>query len=680
MKRAASAILMLGWLGCSQQSVPPPAQIQGTNGLALFGNLLFITSTETNEIKVLNVGLVSRDFVRAPNPLEPLSIPVLDRPTDLARDLNYDSRGAEVVGPYLYVRGQSSSQISIVGTDLTTQLVELKRVLTSGIVTAIAARGPNPSGASGASTLYFATADTPRCQVNPDGGQCPPGSFTRATLWQAMVPPVDSNNRLSASVNPIPRAEFNSTVTSIVVMPSSPNLAIATRTLSDVRGRTIIFNPESSAVVSELPFPSSLRYLATNPTVDALLGDGGTTTLDAGSRMYGILDETSCPSALPCPAIVAVDTSAGITDGGIPDGGLLSADSTGMPMVPLTYGPALPMTITLSRNALVPVPNPTPLGGTYLRDSPQKMIGFVPTSNGATYFFDAVGLLPINGSLAVDGGSLGTPQYFASDGGVIFYVEGPIASSLATTNGKARDENIFVTYQGTIPGFQNLTGPDAGEAIFAAPSSPFDNRVRTGDLVVLSGSGCPDYSATDAGLPISAFNPDAGVLFTAGGVPPSCIQSTFSVRAAGTAPYVVNGTITGYMDRTGPNQLFAFDGGFLYRPCPRNLLSGCVLDATSPQLSFTFGSGDPAIQRDFFYLISSVSGFAPEFVQIDTSGAFFGVEFRFPTNVVNVVDLPDGGLLDRFYVSYPSANAVLEIDPANVTPNTSALVGVFRYN
>ncbi len=149
MKRAASAILMLGWLGCSQQSVPPPAQIQGTNGLALFGNLLFITSTETNEIKVLNVGLVSRDFVRAPNPLEPLSIPVLDRPTDLARDLNYDSRGAEVVGPYLYVRGQSSSQISIVGTDLTTQLVELKRVLTSGIVTAIAARGPNPSGASG---------------------------------------------------------------------------------------------------------------------------------------------------------------------------------------------------------------------------------------------------------------------------------------------------------------------------------------------------------------------------------------------------------------------------------------------------------------------------------------------------------------------------------------------------
>src|SRR5260221_13914373 len=97
MKRVASSILILGWIGCSQQSVPPPAQIQGTNGLALFGNLLFITSTETNEIKILTVGSVTRDFVRAPNPLEPLSIPVLDRPIDLARDLNYDSRDRKSV-------------------------------------------------------------------------------------------------------------------------------------------------------------------------------------------------------------------------------------------------------------------------------------------------------------------------------------------------------------------------------------------------------------------------------------------------------------------------------------------------------------------------------------------------------------------------------------------------------
>ncbi len=684
MKRVVIVVLMLGWLGCSQQSIPPPAQIEGTNGLALFGNLLFITSTETNEIKVLNVATIPRDFVRAPNPLEPLSIPVLDRPIDLARDLNYDSSGAEVVGPYLYARGQSSSEISIVGTNQITQLVELKRVLTSGIVTAIAARGPNRAGASSASTLYFATADAPRCQSNPpDGGQCPPGSFTRATLWQAIVPPVDSNYRLSASVNPVPRAEFNSTVTSIVTMPSSPNLAIATRTLQfdggEVSGRTIIFNPESSAVVSELPFPSSVRYLATNPTVNALLGDGTSTTLDAGSRLYGILDETSCSSALPCPAIVAVDTAARIPDGGIPDGGLLSADSTGMPMVPLTYGPALPMTITLSSNAKLGVPNLTPSNGpTYIPERPY-LVGFVPTSNGAIYFFDAVGLLPINGSLAVDGGSLGTPQYFNGDGGVLGYVEGPIASSLLTANGKARDENISVVYQGILPGFQNLIGPDAGDATFAAPSSPFDNRVRQGDLVVLSGSGCGDYSANDAGLVISGFDAGVGVLFTNVGVPPSCTQSLFSVRAAGMDSYVVSAATTGYIGRTGPNELFSYDGGFLYRPCARNLLSGCVLDTRS-QLSFSFGGGDPAIQRDWYYVIPSISGFAPEFVQVDKSGAFFGVESRFPTNVVNVTNLPDGGLLDLFYVSYPAANAVLEFDPGFVTPNTNAVAGIARYN
>jgi hypothetical protein len=679
MKRVASSILVLGWLGCSTQSVPPPAQIQGTNGLALFGNLLFITSTETNEIKVLDVGAATRDFVRAPNPLEPLSIPVLDRPIDLARDLNYDGRGAEVVGPYFYARGQSSSEISIVGTDLNTQLVELKRVLTSGVVTAIAARGPNPPGSSGASTLYFATADTPRCQVNPDGGTCPPGSVTRATLWQATVPPVDSNSRLSASVIPVPRAEFNSTVTSLVVMPNSPNLAVATRTLiSDaVSGRTVIFNPDTSTVVNDLPFPSSVRYLATNPTVNALI-DGGTTTLDAGSRLYGILDETTCPSGLPCPAIVAVDAAARIPDGGIPDGGLLSADSTGMQMVPLTYGPALPMTITLAPSAMLPLPNPTSVSGgaSYVTDR-EFLAGFVPTSNGAVYLFDAVALQPINGSIGVDGGSLGVPQYLGSDGGVQSYVEGPIVSSLATTNGKARDESILVAYQGTIPGFQNLTGPDAGEATFAATSSPFDNRVRNGDFIVLSGSGCPDYSATDAGLVISGQ--DAGFLFTTAGVPLTCTQSTFSVRAAGISPYVVSGTTTGYMGRTGPNQAFSFDGGFLYRPCARNLLSGCTV-VDGPELSFSFGNGDPAIQRDWYYSIPSFSSFLPEFLEVDTSGAFFGPEFRFPTNVVNVSNLPDGGLLDRFYVSYPAANAVIEFDPATVTPNINSLSGVYRYN
>jgi hypothetical protein len=102
--------------------------------------------------------------------------------------------------------------------------------------------------------------------------------------------------------------------------------------------------------------------------------------------------------------------------------------------------------------------------------------------------------------------------------------------------------------------------------------------------------------------------------------------------------------------------------------------------ANGPQLGFSFGNGDPAIQRDWFYSIPSISGFVPEFVQVDTSGAFFGIEFRFPTNVVNVADLPDGGLLDRFYISYPAANAVIEFDPAFVTPNTSALSGVARYN
>ena len=683
MKRIAfAAICALGWFACSTQNLAPPAQIQGANGLALVGHLLFISSTETNEIKVLDVGGVTRDFVRAPNPLEPLSISVVDRPIDLARDINYDAHGAEVVGPYLYVRGQSSAAVSIIGSDPATQLVELQRVLTSGVVTAIAARGPVPGGTSGNSTLYFATADTPRCQFLPDAGQCPPEQVTRATLWGVVVPPADAHGRLPAPVTPMPLTVFNTVVTSIVVMPTAPNLAIATRTLpvdggqSQVSGRTVIFNPLTNTVVRELPFPSSVRHLVTNPQVEAAAENSpGSVTVDAGEFLYGILDEAFCGTATACPAVVAVDTNVGVPDGGIPDGGLLANDSAGLPMIPLNFGAALPMALSLSKLALVPVPNLHPENnqGTYTRVR-QSLVGYVPTSNGNIYLFDAVTLQPLNVGAVIDGGPP-TAGYFAADGGPRFFVEGPV--NITTQIGKARDEIISSTYQGIISGLQDLTGADGGAA-FPFPVA-FSDRPRVQDTVVLSGTGCPDYSDTNSGLIVLAI--DAGILFTDGGVPAGCSLSTYSVRAAGDLPYVVFGSFTGYMGRTGPNMSFSYHGTFWFRPCPASTL-GCDLPSRdNDQLTFMFGAGDPAIQREWYYNIQSTSSYIPEFMELDTSGALFGtINIRLPTNVVNVTTLPDGGMLDRFYVAYPSGNSVIEFDPTAVTPNVNAVTGVAQFN
>ena len=79
------------------------------------------------------------------------------------------------------------------------------------------------------------------------------------------------------------------------------------------------------------------------------------------------------------------------------------------------------------------------------------------------------------------------------------------------------------------------------------------------------------------------------------------------------------------------------------------------------------GPGDhPNIQRDWVYGMNSVSNFAPEFMLVDVS---IGVEFHLPSTSVYVRTLPSGGDILRLYVSYPSANAILEIDPVSFTPN-----------
>jgi len=103
-------------VSCSQQALPPPAHIVATNSVALVNDLLFVTSPGASELRVLNLRASPRDFMRAPNPLEPLAIPVLAAPTTLARDIEYNADGDidDTNAPYVYVQGAASAEISIV--------------------------------------------------------------------------------------------------------------------------------------------------------------------------------------------------------------------------------------------------------------------------------------------------------------------------------------------------------------------------------------------------------------------------------------------------------------------------------------------------------------------------------------------------------------------------------------
>jgi len=291
----------LGIVGCNQTAVPPPAHIVGTNSLVVVNDLLFVTSPGASELRALDLRISTRDFVRAPNPLEPLSIPVLDSPTTLARDIDYNAAGDvddTTYTPYVYVQGAASAEISVVGTRRDTQLVELKRLIASGIVTAIAARAPAGGDPTKPSTLYFAT-----------------WNGSQGSLWKRSIPPADPvTGRMSAEPDePMPLgygaggSTVGEAVSSIVVLPNN-RVAVASRVPGSPNGRTIILETSQQRGQQwALQFPTPVRQLATHATAYDPNTAGNPAVVRAGARIFGILDEDTCGTSTDCPGIIAVD-------------------------------------------------------------------------------------------------------------------------------------------------------------------------------------------------------------------------------------------------------------------------------------------------------------------------------------------------------------------------------------
>src|SRR5262245_42307333 len=140
-----AAALVAVALACSQAGLPQPGGVSGTYDLARVGNLVFVTSADRAELRVVDARLTGgpedrppRDWVRAPNPLEVLEIPVVERPVGLVRDLGYSAAavddltpaGGELTGPYVYAFARGKPEISVVGAD-PSLLRELKRITTS---------------------------------------------------------------------------------------------------------------------------------------------------------------------------------------------------------------------------------------------------------------------------------------------------------------------------------------------------------------------------------------------------------------------------------------------------------------------------------------------------------------------------------------------------------------------
>ncbi len=668
-------------LACSQQALPPPAHIVGTNSVALVDDLLFVTSPGASELRVLNLRASPRDFVRAPNPLEPLAIPVLAAPATLARDIQYNADGDidDTNAPYVYVQGAASAEISIVGTQRDTQLVELRRVLADGIVTAIAARGPSASDPR--STLYYAT-------LNESQGR----------LWQLKIPPSDSTGRMTGEPQELTPLSYGpgggdsgrvaGPVSSIAVMPNQ-QIAVASRVAGTTVGRTILLDtsqPNGQQWV--LDFRGQLdsspsrpfRQLVTHPTVYRMDNGDLSVILPAGARLYAVQDDDACGSLPDCPGILAVDTLPTS-----PRFTRRSLDTTGYEMAPIRFGNGLISGLSIaSQSARLKPGADLAFPGPQIRTI--DLLGIATTSNGLVLFFDAVALSVFNVKATV--AQAVAVSYLTDTGDTATYVPGPIASAPAYPEiqvalGAALDETVSVTYQGTIPGFRDVAVPGGllgGETQLPAGTGDLNRLSPGADRIVVTTGDCTSE------VPLTSFlRRSPPVLVTSDRIACSG-AATFSVRAGGAQPYAVEGTATGYMGRIGSSQTFAFPADlgerpgryYYHQPFDLSRPELPTYDPTVPQLQFVMGQGDPSIRRDYHYSIIIDAGYVPEFVTADTGS--LGVDFHAPGSSAYARVLSDGTDVSRLYVAYPSANAILEFQPQLLTPNSAnaRYITIFR--
>jgi hypothetical protein len=330
---------------CTERSQPAAVGIPGTHDLALVGDLLFVTATDRSELRAFDLSATPvRDFVRAPNPIEPLSIPVVERPIDLAKDIAFVD-GAVWSGPYVYVRAASGQQLSVVGAERES-LVELQRLTVPGTITAMAARGP---GEGEGSTLYLATFD------GRDGH-----------LWRASLPSPQAIAGWSPALEIVTSTPAEAIV-ALLVLPAAHEVALATRAQVGAGGRTWILDLQTLAA-RELAFGAPIRALHTH----AAFSD-----VAAGARIFGLLDEAACGVLTFCRGVVGVEASAG---------GRL-ADAAGAPLPPVDVGPALITGLDVSPPGAKGPLLPTADGDKVWAGS--SLVGALSASDGLVYLFDA---------------------------------------------------------------------------------------------------------------------------------------------------------------------------------------------------------------------------------------------------------------------------------------------------
>lgn len=558
------------------------------------GRYLFVTSTATNELRILEnfrTGLPGREFVRAPNPLEGLSIPVLDRPSLLVVDEGRNSEGSHVTGSYVYAARPGAAEVSVVSVEARRQLGG-KPMATPAPVTDLGAFMDVDATVSSLETprpattrLFIATWDGDTASVY--AARLPTNSpdldhldFERLLLLEQtpitallVVPPLSSRT--------LDGAPFCS---------ARACLALALRRSAGLDGETILFEPETGHS-ARLGFSGPVRELVNS---------------EALARIYGVLDEQACGGPA-CGGVVAVDTVAGTSTGGFPT----ALDALGLPMSPMrSEGLITGLTVSAGASIQQAVETAAADGGaigglSYLQQQYQELGAFASASGVITFFSGLGGsIIDFDGRRSVVGSASVRLPGMLSDGGLAFTGDdgGVIGSSTAATvenqsdlsqtwrtatvttdvgavwtvdisDGYLDTQSIVFVYQGQLPGLVALA-TSAADGLRLSTGG-LEVRAAVGDLVRFETGNDTDGYRDCGRTRIASIG--AGFVEVAE-IPPGCANRVrFSVRADGAKPIVVAADLEGYMGRWGPGETLTYNRPYVLLPAevtaPRTALT-----------------------------------------------------------------------------------------------------------
>jgi hypothetical protein len=577
----------------------------------------------------------------------------------------------------------------------------------AGPVTAFAARAPEEE--NGSTTLYFATQET-----------------TGARLWSARLPARKELGSGAVTATPLPGVELPAGVgvNSILVLPNPLGvshrgvLAVATRGGAGRVYRIDLGTEGASPVSQELDFGGAqVLQLATHgrvqvpASVQVLANDKRVTEpaefVEAGSRIFGILDPSNCGVLLQCTGVLAVDVATRRVAKA-----LTGRDETGnvaarlYDMLPISAGTGLPTGLSLATDRNLqrgpgefadrPDPDPT-VNVRRPRGLTLPVLGIVPLSNGTILFFDAVRLTHLNTDAVWDETKSqveNTVTVSVSATNALGAIKDPDRSGDISINqtptktgfqqdvtfGVTRDQTYVLTYQGVLPEMAAVKRDVANNGPFQVPFVPRAGKgqvVFRGDLIILLSARTGGQTCATAVPVLSVQAPtDGGTLATltpSGDLPADCKDyEFFQVRAAGSNPLVLASASEDYIDRVAPGVPYEIrDTYFFHPPGYKGQTEGVALRflLTATNLE------DPVrgLARGDRYVISTDSHFFPYLISVtQVEDLTF---FRLPGPVVQATV----GNKDYAYIAYPSANGVLEVDLTAITAGASNSNGLSTF-